>query len=335
MLAYSTSHACARMICCSGFGLLLLRETGNTMIFQRTVKEMVKTTGVGLHSGDKVTLSIKPAPVNSGIVLVRTDLEPAVSIPAKADQVRETTMCTALVNDDGVRISTIEHLFAALAGLGIDNALIEVDAAEIPIMDGSASPWVFLLQSVGIQEQSAAKKYLRIKNTVRVEDGDKWAELRPYNGFRVDFAIDFDHPEIARSQQHMVMDFSTSAFVRDISRARTFGFMRDIEYLRANNLALGGSMDNAVVLDEYKVLNPDGLRYEDEFVKHKILDAFGDLYVAGHAIVGEFCAFKTGHALNNQLVRALLAQQDAWELVSFEKDEAPVSFSVPAGVVFA
>ncbi|ACA88778.1 MULTISPECIES: UDP-3-O-acyl-N-acetylglucosamine deacetylase [Shewanella] len=305
------------------------------MIFQRTVKEMVKTTGVGLHSGNKVTLSIKPAPVNYGIVLVRTDLEPAVSIPAKADQVRETTMCTALVNDDGVRISTIEHLFAALAGLGIDNALIEVDAPEIPIMDGSASPWVFLLQSVGIQEQSAAKKYLRIKDTIRVEDGDKWAELKPFNGFRVDFAIDFNHPEIARSQQHMVMDFSTSAFVRDISRARTFGFMRDIEYLRANNLALGGSMENAVVLDEYKVLNPDGLRYEDEFVKHKILDAFGDLYVAGHAIVGEFCAFKTGHALNNQLVRALLAQQDAWELVSFEKDEAPVSFSVPAGAVFA
>ena len=335
MLAYPTSHACAHVYCCSGFELLLLRETGNTMIFQRTVKEMVKTTGVGLHSGNKVTLSIKPAPVNSGIVLVRTDLEPAVSIPAKADQVRETTMCTALVNDDGVRISTIEHLFAALAGLGIDNALIEVDAPEIPIMDGSASPWVFLLQSVGIKEQSAAKKYLRIKDTVRVEDGDKWAELRPFNGFRVDFAIDFNHPEIARSQQHMVMDFSTSAFVRDISRARTFGFMRDIEYLRANNLALGGSMENAVVLDEYKVLNPDGLRYEDEFVKHKILDAFGDLYVAGHAIVGEFCAFKTGHALNNQLVRALLAQQDAWELVSFEKDEAPVSFSVPAGAVFA
>jgi len=305
------------------------------MIFQRTVKEMVKTTGVGLHSGNKVTLIIKPAPVHSGIILVRTDLEPAVLIPATADQVRETTMCTALVNDDGVRISTIEHLFAALAGLGIDNALIEVDAPEIPIMDGSASPWVFLLQSVGLQEQSAAKKYLRIKDTVRVEDGDKWAELKPFNGFRVDFAIDFNHPEIARSQQHVVMDFSTSAFVRDISRARTFGFMRDIEYLRANNLALGGSMDNAVVLDEYKVLNPDGLRYEDEFVKHKILDAFGDLYVAGHAIVGEFCAFKTGHALNNQLVRALLAQQDAWELVSFEKDKAPVSFSVPTEATFA
>ena len=306
------------------------------MIFQRTVKEIVKTTGVGLHSGNKVTLTIKPAPVNTGIVLVRTDLTPNVAIAAKADQVRETTMCTALVNDDGVRISTIEHLFAALAGLGIDNAVIEVDAPEIPIMDGSASPWVFLLQSVGIQEQAAAKKYLRIKRPVRVEDGDKWAELRPFKGFRVDFAIDFNHPEIARSQQHMVMDFSSSAFVRDISRARTFGFMRDIEYLRANNLALGGSMENAVVLDEYRVLNPDGLRYEDEFVKHKILDAFGDLYVAGHAIVGEFCAYKTGHALNNQLVRALLAEQDAWELVSFEKEEeAPVSFAVPTSATFA
>ncbi len=289
---------------------------------------MVKTTGVGLHSGNKVTLTIKPAPINSGIKLVRTDLEPAVVIPAIADQVRETTMCTALVNDEGVRISTIEHLFAALAGLGIDNAIIEVDAPEIPIMDGSASPWVFLLQTAGIEQQRAAKKYLRIKRTVRVEDGDKWAELRPFNGFRVNFAIDFAHPEIARSQQHMVMDFSTDAFVKDISRARTFGFMRDIEYLRANNLALGGSMENAVVLDEYRVLNPDGLRYEDEFVKHKILDAFGDLYVSGHAILGEFCAYKTGHALNNQLVRAVLAQEDAWELVSFDNEaEVPVRFA--------
>lgn len=297
---------------------------------------MVKTTGVGLHSGNKVTLTIKPAPINAGIKLVRTDLEPAVVIPALADQVRETTMCTALVNDDGVRISTIEHLFSALAGLGIDNAIIEVDAPEIPIMDGSASPFVFLLQSAGIEDQRAAKKYLRIKQTVRVEDGDKWAELRPFDGFRVNFAIDFDHPEIARSQQHVIMDFSTAAFVRDISRARTFGFMRDIEYLRANNLALGGSMENAVVLDEFKVLNPDGLRFDDEFVKHKILDAFGDLYVSGHAIVGEFCAYKTGHALNNRLVRAVLAQADAWELVSFEHEtEVPVSFAVPGSLALA
>ncbi|MBQ4890027.1 MULTISPECIES: UDP-3-O-acyl-N-acetylglucosamine deacetylase [Shewanella] len=306
------------------------------MIFQRTVQKMVKSTGVGLHSGNKVTLCIMPAPVNTGIVLRRTDLTPAVEIPAKANLVRETTMCTALVNDEGVRISTIEHLFAALAGLGIDNAVIEVDAPEIPIMDGSASPFVFLLQSAGIKEQAAAKKYIKINQTIRVEDGDKWAELKPFKGFRVDFKIDFNHPEISRSQQHMVMDFSTSAFVKDISRARTFGFMQDIEYLRANNLALGGSMENAVVLDEYRVLNPDGLRYEDEFVKHKILDAFGDLYVAGHAIVGEFCAYKTGHALNNQLVRALLAQQEAWELVSFENEvDVPLSFMVPGAVSLA
>ena len=306
------------------------------MIFQRTVQKMVKSTGVGLHSGNKVTLCIMPAPVNSGIVLRRTDLSPVVEIPAKAHLVRETTMCTALVNDEGVRISTIEHLFAALAGLGIDNAVIEVDAPEIPIMDGSASPFVFLLQSAGIKEQTAAKKYIKINKTIRVEDGDKWAELKPFKGFRVDFKIDFNHPEISRSQQHMIMDFSTSAFVKDISRARTFGFMRDIEYLRANNLALGGSMENAVVLDEYRVLNPDGLRYEDEFVKHKILDAFGDLYVAGHAIVGEFCAFKTGHALNNQLVRALLAQQEAWELVSFENEvDVPLSFMVPGAASLA
>ncbi|MFQ6372780.1 UDP-3-O-acyl-N-acetylglucosamine deacetylase [Shewanella sp. YIC-542] len=306
------------------------------MIFQRTLENKVKATGVGLHSGKKVTLTLRPAPVNTGILLVRTDLQPNVTIPAKAEMVRETTMCTALVNDDGVRIATIEHLFAALSCLGIDNAIIEVDAPEIPVMDGSASPFVFLLQSAGIKAQSAAKKYLRLKHAVRVEDGDKWAELRPYKGFKVDFEIDFAHPEIARSQQHMVMDFSSAAFIKDISRARTFGFMRDVEYLRANNLGLGASMENAVVLDEYRVLNPDGLRYEDEFVKHKILDAFGDLYMAGHAIIGEFRAFKTGHALNNRLVRALLAQQDAWEVVSFDKEaDAPVSFSMPTGVVMA
>ena len=300
------------------------------MIFQRTVQKMVKTTGVGLHSGSKVTLAILPAPVNTGIVFMRTDMEPAVAIPAKAEQVRETMLCTVLINDDGVKVQTIEHLFAALAGLGIDNAVIEVDAEEIPIMDGSASPFVFLLQSAGIAQQAAPKKYIKITQPIRVEDGDKWAILKPYSGFKIDFKIDFDHPEIARSQQHMVMDFSTSGFIRDISRARTFGFMRDIEYLRANNLALGGSMENAVVLDEYRVLNPDGLRYNDEFLKHKILDAFGDLYVAGHAIVGEFSAFKTGHALNNKLIRSLLAHQEAWELVSYEQEaDVPVQFMKP------
>ncbi|MCL1078916.1 UDP-3-O-acyl-N-acetylglucosamine deacetylase [Parashewanella spongiae] len=297
------------------------------MIFQRTIQKMVKTTGVGLHSGNKVTLAIKPAPVNSGIVFIRTDLEPTVAITAKAEQVRETMLCTVLANDDGVKVATIEHLFAALAGLGIDNAIIEVDAPEIPIMDGSASPFVFLLQSAGVAQQSLPKKYLRIKKTIKVEDGDKWAMLKPYQGFKIDFKIDFSHPEIARSQQHMIMDFSTAGFIKDISRARTFGFMRDIEYLRANDLALGGSMENAIVLDEYKVLNPDGLRYDDEFLKHKILDAFGDLYVAGNAIVGEFSAFKTGHALNNKLVRALLAEQEAWELISYENEaDVPVSF---------
>ncbi|GLS82204.1 UDP-3-O-acyl-N-acetylglucosamine deacetylase [Paraferrimonas haliotis] len=300
------------------------------MIFQRTVQKKVQVTGVGLHSGNKVCLSISPAPVNSGISLIRTDLTPNVTVPANADLVKETTLCTALVNDQGVKVATVEHLFAALAGLGIDNAIIEVDAPEIPIMDGSASPFVFLLQSAGIKEQKAAKKYIRIKETIRVEDGDKWAEFRPHMGFKVDFAIDFEHPEIARSQQHMVMDFSAGSFVKDVSRARTFGFMRDIEYLRANNLALGGSMENAVVLDEYKVLNPNGLRFEDEFVKHKILDAFGDLYLAGHAILAEFKAYKTGHALNNQLVRALLANQEVWELVSFDAEEqVPVNYGMP------
>ena len=244
---------------------------------------MVKTTGVGLHSGNKVTLSIMPAPVNSGIVLVRTDLSPAVAIPAKAEQVRETTMCTALVNDEGIRISTIEHLFAALAGLGIDNAVIEVDAPEIPIMDGSASPFVFLLQSAGIKEQAAPKKYLKIKRPVRVEDGDKWAELKPFKGFRVNFKIDFAHPEIARSQQHVVMDFSTSAFVKDISRARTFGFMRDIEYLRANNLALGGSMENAVVLDEYRHVAGLGRRMKPELLRQVLVVYDVEICVIGNS----------------------------------------------------
>lgn len=297
------------------------------MIFQRTVKQIVTVTGVGLHSGEKVNLTIKPAAINSGITLVRTDLSPNVTIAADADLVKETTLCTALVNELGVKVSTIEHLFSALAGLGIDNAIIEVDAPEIPIMDGSASPFVYLLQSVGIESQSAPKKYLKITKPIRVEDGDKWAEFHPYQGFKLDFSIDFEHPVISKSLQRMQMDFSSDTFIKEISKARTFGFMRDIEYLRANNLALGGSMENAVVLDEFKVLNPNGLRDDNEFIKHKILDAFGDLYLAGYAILGEFKAYKTGHALNNQLVRALLSQQEAWELVSFEEPEqVPVKF---------
>lgn len=297
---------------------------------QRTLQRPVQTTGVGLHSGNKVTMSILPAAPGTGIVFRRTDLNPVVEIPAAADLVRETTLCTGLVNEQGHRIATVEHLLSALAGLGVDNAVIEVDAPEIPIMDGSASPFVFLLQSVGLVEQSASKQYLRIRKPIRVEEGDKWAEFRPYNGFRLNFAIDFDHPEIARSQQKMVMEFSSSEYIKLISRARTFGFMRDIEYLRSNNLALGGSMENAVVLDEFKILNPDGLRVDNEFVKHKILDAVGDLYLGGYAILGEFTAYKSGHALNNKLIRAVLEQQECWELVSFEKpQEVPMTYLAP------
>ncbi|BDY06672.1 MULTISPECIES: UDP-3-O-acyl-N-acetylglucosamine deacetylase [unclassified Ferrimonas] len=297
---------------------------------QRTLQRPVQATGVGLHSGDKVTMSINPAPVGTGIVFRRTDLTPVAEIPASAALVRETTLCTGLVSDEGHRIATVEHLMSALAGLGVDNAIIEVDAPEIPIMDGSASPFVFLLQTAGLVEQPASKQYLRIRKPIRVEEGDKWAEFRPHNGFKLNFAIDFDHPEIARSQQKMVMEFSSAEYIKQVSRARTFGFMRDIEYLRANNLALGGSMENAVVLDEFRILNPDGLRVEDEFVKHKILDAVGDLYLGGYAILGEFTAFKSGHALNNQLIRAVLENQEAWELVSFEEaQEVPMDYLAP------
>lgn len=303
------------------------------MIRQRTLKEMVKTTGVGLHSGRKVTLTLRPAPANTGIIYRRTDVNPPVDFKSDADSVRDTMLCTALVNDDGVRISTVEHLNAALAGMGIDNIIIEVDAPEIPIMDGSASPFVYLLQSAGIDTLNAPKKFIRIKKPVRIEDGDKWAELVPYNGFRMDFQIDFDHPAIDSDEQHMLFDFSTQAFIKDISRARTFGFMRDIEALQSQNLCLGGSFDNAIVLDEYRILNEDGLRYDNEFVTHKVLDAIGDLYMSGYSIVGELRAYKTGHALNNQLLRALLANQDAWEWATFEeKLGSPVAFVEPNAI---
>ncbi|WP_087505470.1 UDP-3-O-acyl-N-acetylglucosamine deacetylase [Neiella marina] len=300
------------------------------MMRQRTLKQAIEATGIGLHSGNKVQLVLRPAPVNTGIVFRRTDLDPVVDIPASAELVRETTLCTALVTDDGVRLSTVEHLMAALAGMGIDNVFVEVDAEEIPIMDGSALPFVYLLQQAGVEEQQAAKRFIRIKQAIRVEDGDKWAELSPYNGFRIDFAIDFNHPAIEADTQRKVLDLSACSFVQEISRARTFGFMRDIEYLQANNLALGGSLDNAIVLDEFKILNTDGLRYNDEFVKHKILDAIGDLYMAGLGIVGEVKAYKSGHALNNMLARAMLAQPEAWEIVSFDDQEAPISYQVPS-----
>ncbi|MCM2678785.1 UDP-3-O-acyl-N-acetylglucosamine deacetylase [Echinimonas agarilytica] len=300
------------------------------MIRQRTLKQVIEAVGIGLHSGNKVQLVLRPAPANTGIVFRRTDLEPVVDIPARAELVRETTLCTALVTDEGVRISTVEHLMAALAGMGIDNAIVEVDAPEIPIMDGSASPFVYLLQQAGIEEQQASKRFIRITKTIRIEDGDKWAEFSPYNGFRIDFSIDFAHPAIDSDTQHKELDLSACNFVQEISRARTFGFMRDIEYLQANNLALGGSLDNAIVLDEYKILNDGGLRYRDEFVKHKILDAIGDLYMAGHSIVGEVKAYKSGHALNNMLIRELLAHPEAWEYVSYEQQDSPISYQVPS-----
>ncbi|ORT48325.1 UDP-3-O-[3-hydroxymyristoyl] N-acetylglucosamine deacetylase [Vibrio sp. qd031] len=300
------------------------------MIKQRTIKEIVKTIGVGLHSGRKVTLTLRPAAANTGIIYRRTDLNPPVDFPSDANSVRDTMLCTALVNDEGVRISTVEHLNAALAGMGIDNIVIEVDAPEIPIMDGSASPFVYLLQSAGVETLNAPKRFIRIKKPVRIEDGDKWAELVPYDGFRMDFEIEFDHPAIDVDEQHMLFDFSSAGFVKEISRARTFGFMRDIEYLQSQNLCLGGSFDCAIVLDEYRILNEEGLRFDNEFVTHKVLDAIGDLYMCGHPIVGELRAFKSGHGLNNQLLRAVLADQEAWEWVSYEEEVgSPVAFAEP------
>ncbi|HIF9209490.1 TPA: UDP-3-O-acyl-N-acetylglucosamine deacetylase [Photobacterium damselae] len=305
------------------------------MIRQRTLKSIVQTTGVGLHSGRKVTLILRPAAANTGVIYRRTDLNPPVDFPANADSVRDTMLCTALVNEAGVRISTVEHLNAALAGMGIDNVIIEVDAPEIPIMDGSASPFIYLLQSAGIEALNTPKRFLRIKKPVRVEDGDKWAELVPHNGFRLDFAIDFNHPAIGTDQQRLTFDFSSKSFAKDVSRARTFGFMRDIEYLQSQNLCLGGSFDNAIVLDEYRILNDDGLRFDNELVTHKVLDAIGDLYMCGHNIIGEMRAYKSGHALNNKLLRAVLADQEAYEWTTFENEkEVPVTFAQP-GMVLA
>lgn len=300
------------------------------MIRQRTLQRAVESTGIGLHSGAKVHLVMRPAPANTGIVFRRVDLDPVVDIPARAELVRETTLCTCLVTDDGVRLSTVEHIMSAIAGLGIDNAIIEVDSPEIPVMDGSAAPFVYLLQQAGIEELSAAKRFIRIKQPVRVEDGDKWAEFSPHTGYRIDFTIDFNHPAIASDKQHKTVELSSANFVKTVSRARTFGFMRDFEYLQANNLARGASLDNAIGLDEYRILNEDGLRYEDEFVTHKILDAVGDLYMAGYSIVGQYSAYKSGHHLNNQMVRALLQQTEAWELVSFEQAESPICYQLPS-----
>ncbi len=296
------------------------------MIKQRTLKNTIRATGVGLHSGDKVYLTLHPAEPNTGIRFRRVDLEPPVMIEARPENVGETMLSTTLVKGD-VKIATVEHLLSAMAGLGVDNAIVDVSAAEVPIMDGSAGPFVFLLQSAGLCEQDAPKKYLRIKKSVRVEDEDKWAAFEPFDGFKVTFTIDFEHPAFPSHLKTAEMDFSSTTFVKEVSRARTFGFMRDIEFLRENNLALGGSLDNAIVVDDDKVLNEDGLRYADEFVKHKILDAIGDLYLLGYSLIGEFKGFKSGHALNNKLLLTLLDTPDAWEIVEFENDDdAPISF---------
>lgn len=296
------------------------------MIKQRTLKNSIKATGVGLHSGEKVYLTLRPAPVNTGIIFRRIDLEIPVEVPARAENVGDTTLSTTLIKD-GVKISTVEHLLSAMAGMGIDNAYIDLSAPEVPIMDGSAGPFVFLLQSAGIVEQPAAKRFIRIKRNVVIEEGDKWVRFEPYEGFKVSFDIDFEHPVIQGHSQSAEIDFSSTSFVREVSRARTFGFMNQIEQLRANNLALGGSLNNAIVMDEYRILNEDGLRYEDEFVKHKILDAIGDLYLLGSSLIGAFSGHKAGHALNNKILRELLADKSAWEEVTFEDEKlAPISY---------
>lgn len=303
------------------------------MIKQRTLKNVIRATGVGLHSGDTVYLTLRPATPDTGIVFRRVDLDPVVEFEAKAENVGETALSTTLV-EQGHKVSTVEHLLSAFAGLGIDNAYIDLNAPEVPIMDGSAGPFVFLVQSAGIEEQAVAKKFIRIKKTVILEDGDKWAKFEPFDGFKVSFEIDFQHPAFTGRPQQVEVDFSSTSFVREVSRARTFGFMNDIEKLRENNLALGGSIDNAIVVDDYRVVNEDGLRYEDEFVRHKVLDAIGDLYLLGHSLIGEFSGYKSGHEVNNKLLRKLLEQEDAWELVSFEDEkDAPILFSRPASSV--
>lgn len=285
------------------------------MILQRTIKEAVSATGIGLHSGSKVEVTFRPAPANTGIVYTRTDLNPHVTIKCEPEAVRDTQLCTALVTPEGVRISTVEHLTAALSALGIDNLFVDVNAPELPVMDGSAQPFIYLFETTGIEELSAPKKFIHIKRKVRVEDGDKWAELTPADGFNLDLTIDFNHPAMERELQHFNLQFSGQSFVKELSRARTFCFMRDVEYMHSHNLALGGSLENAVVLDDYRVINPDGLRYPNEFVKHKMLDAVGDLYMNGHSILGNFKAYKTGHKLNNMLLRAVLADAANYELI--------------------
>ncbi|CAK0750510.1 UDP-3-O-acyl-N-acetylglucosamine deacetylase [Gammaproteobacteria bacterium] len=300
------------------------------MIKQRTLKNVIRATGIGLHTGKKVYMTLRPAAADTGIIFRRVDLDVPVEIPARSEYVGDARLSTTLVKDN-VRISTVEHLLSAMAGLGVDNAYIDLSAQEVPIMDGSAGPFVFLIQSAGIEEQNCSKRFIRIKRSIQIHDGDKWVRFDPYDGFKVSFIIDFDHPVFKARHQEATVDFSTMSFVKEVSRARTFGFMRDIERLRENNLALGGSLDNAIVVDDYRVINEDGLRYENEFVKHKILDAVGDLYLLGYGLIGSFSGYKSGHALNNQLLRTLTADIHAWEIVAFDDYyQAPGSFLRPA-----
>ena len=300
------------------------------MLRQRTLKTAIRATGVGLHTGEKVYMTLRPAAENTGIVFRRVDLDQPVDIPADPRLVGDTMLGTTLVKD-GVKVATVEHLMSALAGLGIDNVHVDLSAPEVPIMDGSAGPFVFLLQSAGIEEQHAAKKFIRINRSIRVEDGDKWAELNPFNGFKVNFEVYFNHPVFNKISQQASIDFSSTSFLKEVSRARTFCFLRDVEALRERNLTLGGSMDNAIVLDDYRILNEDGLRYSNEFVIHKILDAIGDMYLLGRTLIGEFRAYKSGHELNNKLLRALLDAESAWDEVTFaDPQKSPISYATPS-----
>ena len=305
------------------------------MLRQRTLQESIKSTGVGLHSGNKVAIVLSPAPEDTGIVFRRIDLNPVRDIPARADWVDETDLSTSLGSGDA-RVTTVEHLLSALCGLGVDNAFIDIDSAEVPIMDGSAGPFVYLLQAAGIRTQSAAKRFIRVTDEIAVNEGDKTATLRPYDGFRVTFAIDFDHPVFRAQSGRATLDISSEAFVREISRARTFGFVHEFEYMRSRGLAKGGSVDNAIVIDDYRILNDGGLRYDDEFVKHKMLDAMGDLYLAGHQLLADYEGIKSGHALNNRLVRELFANPQSWEWVTFEEEaDAPLDWALPQDLQLA
>lgn len=305
------------------------------MIKQRTIKSLIRATGVGLHSGQKVEITLRPAAPDTGIFFRRVDLAEPVTFRVDPHLVSDTRLCSAL-ECQGARVATVEHLMSALAGLGIDNLYIDISASEVPILDGSAAPFVFLIQSAGIEEQDVPRRYIRVRRTVRVEEGDKWAEVVPYDGFRINFRIDFDHPVLRRSGSEISIDFSETSYVKEISRARTFGFMNEVEYLRANGLALGGTLDNAIVMDEFRVLNADGLRYANEFVKHKVLDAVGDFYLAGAPLLGAITAYKSGHGLNNKLLCALLDDAEAWEWATFvDPAETPARLARQVSIMAA